>query len=354
MKEKIFVYTPYSGSFYDKYLFNFVNNLNYKKIIVGSPFDLKIEFSENVNFIKFENLEYWSKSKDYKELDSVINFLDNCKIYRIHILRYSFENLFSIVKNHPKIHKFKISFGIFGHREILESSIRHNLFKNLIKTNCICSILVHSISKNHVPAGLSNYKKEIKVHFLSDPIYDDVDDYNFKNDVLENIEFLYFGTFYFGKGVDILIDAVDKVKTENYNLTIAGDASTANFNISELDFQKNINFINKYLTEKDVLNLFKKSNVVILPYRTTYENDTSGVLVQAALSNRLLIVPDIFPFNYVVNKYSLGVTFVPESSESLSKSIENMVFNYNSIYSRANFKNFISEITSWKEITVVI
>lgn len=354
MKRQIFIYTPFHGSFYDKYLFNLVNNLKYDEIFIGSPHKLNIEFPNNVKVIKFDEFSYWSKAGDYKELNGLIDFLDNQNFYRLHILRYSHENLFSILVNHPKIQKFNISIGIFGHREIIETGTRLNLFNQLVNSNNISSILVHSISKNVVPLDLADSTNNLKVHFVSDPIYDKIEEFNLVNYVSENIKLLYFGTFFFGKGVDILIDALDHIKVDNFELTIAGDASTANFNIANIEFNENVKLINKYLSEKDVVSLFEQSNIIVLPYRSTYENDTSGVLVQAALSGRLIIVPDIFPFNEVVNKYSLGLTFKPNSAESLSKSIELMVSNYNQIYSKANFKEFVENISTWEEMSNLI
>jgi glycosyltransferase involved in cell wall biosynthesis len=354
MKGKIFIYTPFSGSFYDKYLLNLVDNLNYNETIIGSPHDLKIQFPTNIKVIKFDEFSYWSKAGDYKELHSLIDFLDTQNIYRLHILRYSHENLFSILVNHPKIHNFKVSIGIFGHREIIETGTRLNLFDKLTNSNLISSILIHSISKNVVPPELVKYSHNLKVHFVSDPIYDNIEDYNLVNYVSENIKLLYFGTFFFGKGVDILIDALDHIKIDNFELTIAGDASTANFDISNIEFNDKVNFINKYLSEKDVVALFQNSNVIVLPYRSTYQFDTSGVLVQAALSKRLIIVPDIFPFNEVVNKYSLGLTFEPNCSESLSKSIVQLVTNYDQFYSKANFSEFVENISTWEEMSNLI
>ena len=354
MKDKIFIYTPFSGRFYDKYLYHLVNTLNYTEIVIGSPHSFSLNFPENTKFLKLENLNYWSKANDYKELNAVFELLNELKIYRLHILRYSYENLFSLISNHPSINNFNISVGIFGFREIIETNVRQNLFAKLVESKSLSSILVHSISKEIIPMILEKYRDNPKVHFVSDPIYDDKNDYNLVNKIDLKINLLYFGTFFYGKGVDILVDASKKIKNNKYFLTIAGDARTANFDISKIGSTSNYNLINRYLTEKDVILLLKENNVLILPYRNTYEYGTSGVLVQAALACRLIIVPDIFPFNEVVNKYSLGLTFDPGSSDSLAKIIDEMINNYHIIYSKAKFKEFIEEISSWNDISNLI
>ena len=354
MKNKIFVYTPYSGSFYDKYLNSLIRELDYNEIIVGSSHTLSIYFPNNTKVIKFDNLEYWSNANDYKELSALFEYLEEVQIYRIHIIRYSYENLFSIINNYPNIEKFKISLGIFGHREIIETRVRQILFDKIVNSSSISSILVHSISKKVVPIELSRYLDNEKVHFVSDPIYDNVEDYKMINSVSEKINLLYFGSFFFGKGVDILLKAINSLRINNYKFTIAGNAQTANFDIKDLELNNSINFINQYLSEGDVIKLFEKNNVIVLPYRSTYTNDTSGVLVQAAIAGRLVIVPDIFPFNEVVKRYSLGLTFEADSSESLKKVIEEIVNNYEVIYTKAKFRSFVENISTWKEMSNLI
>jgi len=354
MKDKIFIYTPYSGSFYDKYLHNLVNELDYKEIIIGSPKNIDINFPANAKFLKLDQFSYWSKANDYKELNALLELLTQLKINRLHILRYSYENLFSIISNYPNIEDFNISFGIFGFREIIETPVRRTLFAKLVECKSVTSVFVHSISKEVIPNLLEEFRDNSKIHFVSDPIYDNKEDYEVLNNVGAQINLLYFGSFFYGKGVDILIDASKKINNTNFNLTIAGDTSSANFEISHVESVNHFKLINRYLTEGEVILLLKQTNVLILPYRNTYENGTSGVLVQAALSRKLIIVPNIFPFNDVVNRYSLGLTFEPGSSDSLANSIDELVNNYKIIYSNAKFEAFINNISTWGELSKLI
>lgn len=354
MKNSIFIYAPYIGSFYDKYINKLVKELDYKKIIIGSPHDFVPVKESNIEFKKFDNLFYWNTSKDYKEIDSLLKYLDNAGIYRLHFIRYPFENFNSIVNFNPLIKKFKISIGVFGFREMIETKTRINLFKNIISNHSIHSILVHSISRDHVPQELLDFKEHSKVKFISDPIYDDIEMYNFGTPKGKRVKLLYFGTFFFSKGVDILIEAWNKTESNNIDLTIAGNSKTANFELPNLDENSNMHIIDRYLQEEEVVELMSKSNILVLPYRSTYEFGTSGVFVQAALSNRLLISPDLYPFNQVINKYSLGMTFEAESAESMAKTIDYVTNNYNEFYKNARFSDFINDVTKWKEIASLI
>ena len=354
MKNSIFIYAPYVGSFYDKYINKLVKELDYKKIIIGSPYDFVPVKMSNIEFKKFDNLSYWNTSKDYNEIDSLLKYLDNKGIYRLHFIRYPFENFNSIINFNPLVKKFKISIGVFGFREMIETKTRINLFKNIINNDSIHSLLVHSISRDHVPKELLAFKEYPKVKFLSDPIYDDIEMYNFGISNDKRIKLLYFGTFFFSKGVDILIEAWNKTESNNIDLMIAGNSKTANFELPNLDENSNLHIIDRYLQEEEVVELMSKSNIIVLPYRSTYEFGTSGVFVQAALSKRLLIAPDIYPFNQVINKFSLGMTFESESAESMAKTIDYMAKNYKKLYKNARFNDFINDITNWKEIASLI
>ena len=351
-KSKICVYVKYHGSFYDKYLLNFVNSIKHKEVFIASSKKIDLKFNTKVNFLLFDNLDYWNSNNDYKELSWLIDKLSDLKIYRLHILRFNYENLFSVLFNNDLAKDFNISFGIFGHREIIETKTRKNLIKNIAKLEFVKNIIVHSISKNIYSSKIDFDNS--KFHFVSDPIYDKMSDYIFSEPKNTKLRFTYFGSFFYGKGVDVLIDSISKLDSQVSNqicFTLAGNISKANFefNIPEAN---NIDVINKYLSEEDVINLFKKSDVIILPYRKTYENDTSGVLVQASLAKRLTICPDFFPFNHVSDKYNLGVLFEPESSLKLAESIEYVVNNYNDLKTKAQFKNFIENISTWDEISL--
>lgn len=349
-KSKICIYVKYHGSFYDKYLLNLVNSIKHREVFIASSKKIDLKFNINVNFLLFENIDYWNNNNDYKELSWIIDKLHELKIYRLHILRFNFENLFSVLYNNNLVKDFNISFGIFGHREILETKTRKNLIKNIANLEFVKNIVVHSISKD-VYSPEFDFDNN-KFHFVSDPIYDKVSDYIFGESKNTKLRFTYFGSFFYGKGVDILIDSIlklDSLVSNQISFTLAGNISKSNFevNIPESD---NIEIINKYLSEEDVIKLFKKSDVIILPYRKTYENDTSGVLVQASLAKRLTICPDFFPFNHVTKKYNLGVLFEAESSINLADSIEYVAKNYSILKTKAQHKNFIENISTWDDI----
>ena len=172
---KICIYVKYHGSFYDKYLLNFINSINKKEVYIASSKKIDLKFNINVNFLLFDNIDYWNVNNDYKELSWIIDKLHELKIYRLHILRFNYENLFSVLCNNHLAKDFNISFGIFGHREIIETKTRKNLIKNIAKLEFVKNIIVHSISKDVYSSKIDF--DTTKFHFLSDPIYDKISDY---------------------------------------------------------------------------------------------------------------------------------------------------------------------------------
>ena len=114
---------------------------------------------------------------------------------------------------------------------MIETKTRINLFKNIINNHSIHSILVHSISRDHVPRELLDFKEHSKVKFISDPIYDDIEMYNFGTPKEKRVKLLYFGTFFFSKGVDILIEAWNKTESNNIDLMNYIDSYLKKFDV---------------------------------------------------------------------------------------------------------------------------
>ena len=349
---KILLYPKYSGSFYDKYLFNLINEINkdWEIHVISFAKNHLLKDSNKLIYHINDKLEYWSKNNDYKELEYVFNYSIEKKINRVHLIRTNYESFFSMINNYPDIKRLNISFGIFGHREIYESRSRFNLIKNIMKKNCISNAIIHSISNDLKPPN-TNFCSS-KLLASSDPLYDNIKDYEGikEKSVSEKIRYTFFGMAYYGKGLDIYseaLDFLDEKTTLKTNHTFAGNLKLSPKN--EFLNRKAI-ILDRYFDEIEVLNLFKNTDVLVLPYRKTYENVTSGVLVQAALSKTLVIAPDIYPFNKVINEYKLGLLFKVEDSQSLCEVINFMTENILNLKKSANFNKFVSKIASWDSI----
>ncbi len=131
--------------------------------------------------------------------------------------------------------------------------------------------LLISVSK----ATQESYEKQFDIELVKKAIiYNGIDDKFFKTEIKErtNIKdreckIIYVGRLIKEKGVDILVNAIKKLKEENYNvkLTIVGDGEEKENlkNLSEkLETKEVINFVGK---QKNVIDWLDESDLFIYP-----------------------------------------------------------------------------------------
>jgi glycosyltransferase involved in cell wall biosynthesis len=134
---------------------------------------------------------------------------------------------------------------------------------------------------------------------------------------------LYFGTYFFSKGADILLNAAKYIISAHFYMV--GDTGITSFTHDiKADTPLNVHWVDKYVDETTARNYFRACNAIVLPYRHYYTHDTSGILNQAMLAQRPVIVPDIPPFKNVIDKYDVGNTFKCEDMVSLAEAILNV------------------------------
>ena len=344
------IYPKYHGSFYDKYLVKFVDSIPKKErvIILTWNSQLNLKFKRQVQIILNRELEYWSKSNDYKEYDRALKIAKENNMFHLHFLRVNYESFYAVATNNPDFNLFKITLGIFGQREIYETRVRQSLMKSLMESKAISAAVCHSISNQLVPPG--RLKISDKIVLASDPIYDDVQSYQSIRIKSKShlLRFNFFGLPHYGKGLQIFSDAVDLLNSPSAQVArfkACGNISRANtvFSLSEL-----LDVTDDFLTEAQVLELLRNTDYLVLPYRRTYTEVTSGVLVQAALSHTPVIVPDIYPFKDVVEEYSLGFVFKCEDAADLASVIASILSDPKRLDYR--FEDFLADQDSWIDI----
>ena len=97
---------------------------------------------------------------------------------------------------------------------------------------------------------------------------------------------LFFGSVDFYKGVDLLIEAFRKLKSNKQKLVIAGKGDCNGF------VNKNIIRLNRYIRDDEINDLFSNASVVVYPYRNA---TMSGVFSLAMYYSKRIIASDI-PF----------------------------------------------------------
>lgn len=146
-----------------------------------------------------------------------------------------------------------------------------------------------------------------------------------------NKTILYFGGTRYDKGLDILLDSMEKVKSK-INVIIAGQEQTFKKDyiqekVSKLA-DKNIFTNLHFIDDEEVELYFKISDIVVLPYRKMF-NGESGILTEAINNKNIVIVPNIIHFPDIVQKYFNGVVYEAESIDDLAKKIDYTIENFN-------------------------
>lgn len=140
-----------------------------------------------------------------------------------------------------------------------------------------------------------------------------------------------FGKFGTYKKVDILLEAIDKIRKRSnlpIQVVIAGTDSPNSVGYLA-ETQKKYAHVEQvvytgYVAEEDVPNLFQSSSVVVLPYSGT--TGSSGVLHQAGSYGRAVVLPKINDLAALVEEEGYeGAYFEPENADSLADSIQHVL-----------------------------
>ena len=147
------------------------------------------------------------------------------------------------------------------------------------------------------------------------------------------LKIMTFGKFGTYKKVEILIEAVEKVRNStglDLEIVIAG---TDNPNVPGYlaNVQEKYKLVPQltftgYVEENEVANLFEESAVVVFPYTST--TGSSGVLHQAGSYGKAVVMPHLGDLALLVKDEGYkGEFFEPNSDNSLAQAIEKIVID---------------------------
>jgi glycosyltransferase involved in cell wall biosynthesis len=151
---------------------------------------------------------------------------------------------------------------------------------------------------------------------------------------------LFFGGIRPNKGLDVLLKAMEIVKSHNERalLVIAGGL------LGRFSFEPYSDMINKgglsdnvqtfidFIPEEDVDYFFAASDVVVLPY-LKFEAQ-SGVLLRAYAHKKPLVASNVGGMGELVSSDKIGLTVEPGSTESLAQAVINTLGDLDKFQSR--------------------
>lgn len=171
-----------------------------------------------------------------------------------------------------------------------------------------------------------------KVFFLPDPIYEDYYSSVSQAEARERLDLppstpilLFFGQFTRGKGLDILLEAVQKIEN-GFSLLIAG--APTHFSEENIEYYRRQlhdprRIISRldFIPEEEVPLYYMSADAIVMPYRRSYATGTSGILMQACSARKPVICSDVGTIGQLVKSSALGIVVTPESPTSLAEGI---------------------------------
>lgn len=271
-----------------------------------------------------------------------------------HIFHFVYREFFSILLF--KIFGFKIVATIHDVESLDKISGWKSLNKYRKFSKIIDKIVVHnSYTKSEVIKKSQDFNED-KIHIVQstdlDFLYNEDISRSEARKVLgvelpeDSRIILFFGQIKKTKGLDILIKAFAQLKEANVFLVIAGrcwktDMDKYHSLINSLKIKNNTIIMEKYIENRDVMKLFKASDVVVLPYIKVYN---SSVLLRGMDYGAVNVVSDLSFFTEVIKDGSNGLIFKSGDIKEL-RSVLSVILNDKKLLKRIgeNSRKFVQQ-----------
>jgi len=285
---------------------------------------IKIEWISKKKGI--ENLTTFSDS-DYLLIDGLVFHQNPKEVYQL-------ERFNKIYVSHLP---FWLEPGITANEMVLRKSREVEFLKNCKRVVCTSNFIRHELIKNGIPdTNIVVINPQISSIKPKGRTYNE-----------QPVELLVVGGIHFGKGLDVLLKALNQHKIRNWNLKIAGyfnpdDAyyKMLNRTIDENKLKNKIAFIGECQAQQ-LKELYIMSDLLIHPSRF----ESYGMAIKESLSHGLPVIASDAGALPSVFKSAPIRFFKSENSESLSD-VLNVAFNsanYNQMCSDTEHYNYTME-----------
>lgn len=135
-------------------------------------------------------------------------------------------------------------------------------------------------------------------------------------------DLLFFGRISPYKGIEYLIDALEILDSKEIKVkTIIAGQGTIYFKSDNLE-KLNIELINKYIKNNELVALIENTKVIVCPYTDATQ---SGVVMTAFAFNKPVIASAVGSFKEVVKDGITGILVPPRDSTALASKIEQLI-----------------------------
>ena len=176
------------------------------------------------------------------------------------------------------------------------------------------------VHNDHSNTGLQSYG--IPIYQFRFPLLSPYKiDYYRKNDDKKPVTFLFLGHLRKEKGIEVLINAWDKLENSHKNIQLIIAGTGPAFYDKKIEKFKSIKRINKYISDSDYFNLIQQCDYGILPYTG---GTNSGILSTFTALSKPVVTSDILLFKE--SKLTTNeLVFRSESSDSLFGLLEKII-----------------------------
>lgn len=186
------------------------------------------------------------------------------------------------------------------------------------------------------------------------PIYDSYSGHTSKTNALPRI--LFFGMIKGYKGLDVLLEAMPiiRVAIPDIRLVIAGtvykDKAAYEEKIKLLDLSANVETHFRYISDEEVADYFRQSDLCILPYKSATQ---SGVIATSYSYDTPVVASDIGGLSEYVEQGQTGLLVPPDNPPALAAAIISYYSKDMSKGMQEGIRNFKKKNT-WFELVKLI
>jgi glycosyltransferase involved in cell wall biosynthesis len=237
-----------------------------------------------------------------------------------------------------------ICINVFEHED---SAVKKILSKFVLRQTDL--LVVHSQQEMDQLLEI-NDKATIRKQFLPPFCYD--------NPLLlrtnSSFHLLFFGFIRHYKGLDILLQALARLKYNDIYLKIVGEFWDGKEEclslIKELDISGQVEIIDRYVADNEMGGYFSWADVVVLPYRAS---KTSGVIATAYGHGRPVLATDVGGFHEVVQDGCTGKLVRAGDPQAIADGIA-WFYENRQVDFEKNIASFVAQHMSWGSLVNTI
>src|SRR5690606_33456182 len=161
---------------------------------------------------------------------------------------------------------------------------------------------------------------DVPVTYHPHPIYDQFPAAKGNLPRRKSLEFLFYGFIRPYKGLDVLINAMGRLRDIDFHLSIVGEPWQSEESIwrtrfREAGIEAKVEFVPRYVSDQETAEYFDRADVVVLPYRS---GTGTGVVATAYHYLKPVIATRVGGFNDVVDDGITGLLVEPGDSAALA------------------------------------